>query len=82
MYFRDAGHGLFVFDFTTNMDIRFLKQQVPIPYKYIVYSKYFEEVNHPYEYLHGAAYATHDPNRCLLIPSEKFILKSEPNLFV
>ena len=82
MYFRDAGNGLFVFDFNTNMDIRFLKQHVPIPYKYIVYSKHYEEVNHPYEYLHGAAYATHDPNRCLLIPSEKFILKSEPNLFV
>ena len=82
LYFRDAGDGLYVFDFTTNMDIRFLNQQLPIPYKYVVYSmsKHYEEVNHPYEYLHGAAYASHNPNRCLVIPSNKIASKSEPHL--
>ena len=40
----------------------------------------YEETGNPYEYLHGAPYASRDPNRCLVI-SSKCISKRKPTFF-
>ena len=57
------------YEMTCTLSINADLLEIPVPYKYVVYSPKMEKEDDCYEYLHGYG---GNPNRCLRISENKF----------
>ena len=59
---------MFVVKFVAKMDVSIFKYRDGILYKYVVFSRWTEEVGNPYEILYGAPRSNEYTNRMLKVP--------------
>ena len=62
---------MFVVKFVAKIDVNIFRDRDGLLYKYVVFSRWMEEVKNPHEILYGAPHGKQFANRMLKVPVKK-----------